>query len=464
MRQIWWTLVAIVVVFLAALYIDLPGTPSFLGHTVSVNKGIDLAGGARLLLCAPNNTNPTNDDMNTARDVINARAAGGFGVTEPQVTRVGTKCISVEMPGLKNQNQLIKTIGQTGYLAITDTGTSTNTQAPGTGVKVKLVCSPSLGAGCAPGAKVGTTNLSASPPVLQVIVPGKYVKQGSAQVGFDQNTGGPTVTYTLKDPGSTDWCTFTTSHVNGFSAIVLDNKIVSDPQIQGAICGGQTQITGLQSTSEAQQIATYLNYGALPIALHVDSSQQVDATLGPEYVHEALLAGIIGLVIVALFMLLYYRLPGLLADIALILYAAIVFALFKFIGVTLTLAGIAGFILSIGMAVDANVLIFERMKEELRSGKTLGAAVESGFSRAFPSIRDSNASTIITSIILFWFGHNFAATVITGFATTLIIGVVVSFLTAYFVSRSFLRLLVMSGGARNPTFYGVETAAGGQVA
>lgn len=459
MRHIGWTLVAIVIVFLAGLYIDLPGTSAVFGHTVRVNKGIDLAGGARVLLCA--NGHPSNSDMNTARDVINSRVSGGYGVTEPQVNRVGSNCISVEMPGLKKQSQLLSQLGKTGYLALTDSGTT----GLGSGIKVKLVCKT---AGCAPGAKVGASNLSATPPVMQVLVPGKYVQQGSAQVGFDAS-GSPQVTYTLTGAGANNWCTFTSSHVSTsqvryFSAIVLDNRIVSDPYIQGAICGGQTSITGLTSTSEAKTLATYLNYGALPIALHINSSEQVAASLGPQSVHEALLAGIIGLVIVALFMLLYYRLPGLLADIALIMYAAVVFALFKLLGVTLTMAGIAGFVLSIGMAVDANVLIFERMKEELRAGKTLGGAVESGFRRAFPSIRDSNASTIITTIILFWFGHNFAATVITGFATTLFLGVVISFITAVFVSHTFLRALVTFHATRNPSFYGVEEMAGGRVA
>jgi preprotein translocase subunit SecD len=378
------------------------------------------------------------------------------------VTRVGSNCISAEMPGLKNQSQVINTIGKTGFLALTDSGTTSQSLAPTQGEIVKLVC-PATEPNCAPGAKVGTPNSSAHPPVVQVIAAGKYVSRGSAQVGFDNTTNTPTVTYTLTGKGSTDWCNYTTNHVQYFSPIVLDNQVVSDPYIQNAICGGQTQITGLTSTTEAQQIAVDLNYGALPVALHVDSSEQVDATLGPQYVHDALLAGIIGFTIVALFMLLYYRLPGLLADIALVLYAAVVFALFKVFGVTMTLAGIAGFILSIGMAVDANVLIFERMKEEIRSGKTLGAAVEAGFSRAWPSIRDSNASTIITTIILFWFGHNFAATVITGFASTLFLGVVTSLLTAVFVSHTFLRILVASGGARSPAFYGVE-AMGGQVA
>ncbi|GAC1399459.1 MAG: protein translocase subunit SecD [Chloroflexota bacterium] len=450
MRHIWWTFIAIVCVLLAALYIDLPKTTSAFGHSVQVNKGIDLAGGVRLLLCAPVGT--SEGDMAVDRDVIAARAAGGLGVTEPQVNRVGPNCISVELPGLSNKDQqtISDTIGKVGYLALTDSaGTSISR-----GAKVKLVCAQ---AGCASGIKTGTTDVTKTPAIMQIVVPGKYIKRGSAQVSYDQTTGGAVVDYTLEGPGSDKWCTFTTNNVNKYSAIVLDNKVVSDPVIQGAICGGQTRISGIGTTDEAKTLATYLNYGALSVPLKVDSSQQVAASLGPEYVSAAEKAGIIGLIIVALFMLLYYRLPGLLADIALLMYAAIVFAVFKLVGVTLTLAGIAGFILSIGMAVDANVLIFERLKEELRAGKTLGSAVESGFRRAWPSIRDSNASTIITTVILFWFGHNFAATVITGFATTLFLGVVISMLTAVFVSHTFLRLMVLSGHARNPNLFGAET-------
>ena len=457
MRNITWTVAGIVIVLLAAIYIDLPKTTQFLGRSVAVNKGIDLAGGARLLLCADKGQPASNANMDVARNVIESRAAGGIGVTEPQVTRVGGSCISVEMPGLKNQSQLIKAIGKTGFLALTDSG-STNLNP---GRTVKLVCKTP---GCAPNIPVGTTNATANPPVLQIIAPGKDVQSGSAQVGFDSTTNQPSVTYTLQGAGSDAWCNYTTSNVGRYSAIVLDGKVISDPTIQGAICGGQTQITGITSTTEAQSIATYLNYGALPISLHIDSSQQVAASLGPQYVDAATKAAIIGLIIVALFMLLYYRLPGLLADIALIMYATIVFAAFKLFGVTLTLAGIAGFILSIGMAVDANVLIFERMREELRSGKTLGASVDAGFRRAWPSIRDSNASTIITTVILFWFGHNFAASVITGFATTLFLGVVISLLTAVFVSQTLLQLLVRSGYARNPNLFGVESVSGGRVA
>jgi len=454
MRHIWWTFIAIVLIFLAAVYIDLPNTTGFLGQPVRVSKGIDIAGGVRLLLKVPDtHKSISSSDMDVERSVIASRAAGGLGVIEPQVTRVGDRRISVELPGLrdKSQDSTIASITKTGYLALTDAGTT----ALGAGTKVTLVCKDRVD--CPSGFKVGPTNLAAKPhPELQIVASGKYVTQGSAQTGFEQTTGGPVVNYTLHGVGSDRWCSYTTNHVGAFSAIVLDGVVKSDPTINQAICGGQTQISGLQSTSEAQSITTYLNYGALPLPMVVEGSQQVSATLGPEYIHEALLAGAIGLIIVALFMLVYYRLPGLLADVALLMYASAAFAMYKLFGVTFTLAGIAGFILSIGMAVDANVLIFERLREELRSGKTLGAAVESGFKRAFPSIRDSNASTIITCIILFWFGHNFAATIITGFALTLGVGVLVSFITAYFVSKTFLRLLVASGGARNPALYGVE--------
>jgi preprotein translocase subunit SecD len=457
MRHIGWTFAAIIVVFLCAVYVVLPSTTDVFGHTAQIYKGIDLAGGVRVLLKADPGQNVTSSAMSTARDVIQSRVAGGIGVVDPQVNIVGKDAIAVEMPGVKDQKKAVQQIGKTGFLALTDSG---STQL-GQGATVKLVCPSSQPKCGVKNGKVGTSNPSAKTPILQVIVPGTEITQGSAQVGYDQS-GAPTVTYSMSGKGSSAWCNYTSANVNKFSAIVLDNKVISDPQIQGAICQGQTQITGLTGTSEAQQIATYLNYGALPISMHVDSSSSVAASLGPIYVDNAVKAAIISVIIVAIFMLLYYRLPGLLADIALLMYAVAVLAIFKLLGVTMTLPGIAGFIISIGMAVDANVLIFERMKEELRAGKTLGAAVEAGFSRAFPAIRDSNISTIITTIILFWFGHTFAATVITGFATTLGIGVAMSFITAYFVSKTLLRLVVQSGWARNRTLYGVEPLVGGQ--
>jgi preprotein translocase subunit SecD len=202
-----------------------------------------------------------------------------------------------------------------------------------------------------------------------------------------------------------------------------------------------------------------LKYGALPVSLHIESQQTVGATLGQDSINRCFLAGEIGIGVVILFMLLYYRLPGFLADCALLLYAMFTFAAFKLIGVTLTLTGIAGFILSIGMAVDANVLIFERVKEELRAGRLLEATIEVGWKRAWPSIRDSNISTLITCTVLYGFGSSFGTTLMVGFATTLFIGVIISMFTAVIVTRTFLNLLVPTGVINHPAFFGLPAAA-----
>lgn len=454
-RRLSWFLLGIGVLLVLALYIDLPNSGGL--HVGSVNrdvkvvKGLDLAGGVRILYCASGH--PSASDMSTARNIMENRAAGGLGATEPQVSVVNGNCIDAELPGIKDAKKAIRVLGATGQLIIGDSGVLTSSTSPPPPAPNQTVSTTT----------VGTANAAATPPVVKVIVPGSAITQGSAAIQFEN--GQPRVVYSIHGPASTAWCNYTTSHVNYASPIVLDSKVISDPTIQGAICGGQTSITGV-TLQEANNLKTILNFGALPVALRVDSSQQVSATLGPEYVHKAIVAFAVGVALVALFMLFYYRLPGLLADLALIIYALVVFAFFKLIPVTLTLAGIAGFILSIGMAVDANVLIFERMKEELRAGKSLGAAIDSGFSRAWTSIRDSNISTMITTVILYWFGQHFGTTIITGFATTLFIGVAVSMFTAITVTRSFLRLLVASGRFRDPVLYGLqrgETRADGAV-
>ena len=450
-RHLSWLFAGILVLFALAILTDLPNSPGFhfgpIDRNVKVVQGLDLQGGIRVLLCTAKHTNPPSSAMSAARDVIENRIGGIGGLTSPQVSVVSSSppCVDVELPGANNQKAVIKTIGSTGKLVLGGTNvqsSSTQTVAPpGVNEKVKLIAK-------------GQPDASTNPQKVLIVVPGNQVVPNSAAVTFD-TSGNPQVTYNLKSAGSTAWCKYTTSHVNYFSPVVLDNKVIADPVIQSAICGGSTQVTGL-SLSEANNLKTILNYGALPVSLHVQSIETVSATLGPTYVHKAEIAGIIGLILVALFMLIYYRLPGLIADVALLIYAAVVFALFKFIPVTLTLPGIAGFILSIGMAVDANVLIFERLKEELRAGKSLGAAIDSGFNRAWTSIRDSNISTMITTVILYWFGQHFGTTVITSFASTLFIGVAVSMFTAIVVTRTFLRLLVASGRGRSLWLYGVE--------
>jgi preprotein translocase subunit SecD len=252
----------------------------------------------------------------------------------------------------------------------------------------------------------------------------------------------PSVNFALSDNGAKIFAEYTQQHVGWYLAIVLDKVVISCPVVNEPILGGTGTISGSFTVAQANQLAILLTYGAMPIPLKIIREQTVGPTLGQESLRHSLVAGAIGLLAVVLFMLLYYRLPGALADVALILYALASLTVYRMIPVTFTLPGIAGFILSVGMAVDANVLIFERMKEELRSGKVLRDAVEAGFSRAWPSIRDSNFSTMITCAILFWFGGTFGASIVKGFALTLFVGVLVSMFTAILFTRNLLHLVL----------------------
>jgi preprotein translocase subunit SecD len=277
----------------------------------------------------------------------------------------------------------------------------------------------------------------------------------TAGVSVDQS-GSPYVSFELTSDGAKLFGDYTSQHVSDYLAIVLDKQVISVPQIQTAITTGSGSITGSFTADEANSLAVQLRYGALPIPLRVVESQTVGPTLGQDSLRKSTTAGIIGLLVVISFMALYYRLPGVVADLALLVYAVITFALFELIPVTLTLPGIAGFVLSIGVAVDANVLIFERMKEELRGGRTLTQAIDMGFSRAWPSIRDSNLSTLITCAILYWFGSAFGASIVKGFALTLAIGVGVSLFTAITVTRTFLHLVLDGIGiGKHPRWFGV---------
>jgi preprotein translocase subunit SecD len=268
---------------------------------------------------------------------------------------------------------------------------------------------------------------------------GKDLK--SVEVTTDQ-LGNPEVAFELSSEGAKVFGDFTSTHVGKILAIVLDHKAISTPKINSAITDGRGVITGNFTVETANALAVQLRYGSLPIPLKVVETRTVGPTLGQDSLRKSLNAGIIGFIVVFLFMSLYYRLPGLIANLAIIIYAIITFAVFKYIPVTLTLPGIAGFLLSTGSALDANILIFERLKEELRAGRNLGQAIDLGWQRAWPSIRDSNIATIITCTILFWFGSQFGATIVKGFSLTLALGVFVSLFTAIIVARTFLNLIL----------------------
>ncbi len=287
--------------------------------------------------------------------------------------------------------------------------------------------------------------VSTGPNYVATNLTGKQLDRAS--VVLDQTTGLPTVSLNFDSEGKELFAKITKENVNKTIAIYLDGQILSAPTVQQEISTGQAIISGSFSLDEAKQLTQRLNAGALPVPVSLISQQQVGPTLGQESIERSLFAGVVGLIALGIFMIVYYRLPGLIAMVALVLYSILVLVVFKLVPVTLTLAGIAGFVLSIGMAVDANVLIFERMKEELHRGKTVKQAIDDGFDRAWLSIRDSNASSLMTCLILYWFGSS----IIRGFAITLAIGVLVSMFTAVNISRTLLKLLPV----KNSWWFGV---------
>lgn len=289
----------------------------------------------------------------------------------------------------------------------------------------------------------------AAEPWQNTSLSGKHLKK--AGVEFDPTSGQPNVALEFNDEGKDLFAAITKRNVGKPVAIFLDNGIISSPTVQEEITGGSAIISGTFNLSEAKLLAQRLNAGALPVPIELINQQTVGPTLGKIALERSLLAGLLGLSLLALFMIFYYRLPGLLAIFALIIYGLVSLAIFEIWPITLTLAGITGFILSFGMAVDANVLIFERIKEELRNGKPLATSVEEGFNRAWLSIRDSNVSSLITCLILAWFGSS----LIKGFAITLAIGILVSMFSAITISHTFLRLTAVRWLANHPHFFGV---------
>ena len=279
---------------------------------------------------------------------------------------------------------------------------------------------------------------------------GKQLKRSGVEL--NPQSGVPEVSLEFDQEGSDLFSDITKRNQGKLVAIFLDGYPISIPRVNEPILSGRAVISGGFNLADAKLLAQRLNAGALPVPISLISQTTIGASLGNKSIQKSLYAGIWGLAVVALFMILYYRLPGVLSVLALLIYVTVVLALFKLIPVTLTLAGIAGFILSIGIAVDANVLIFERLKEELKSGRELSSAVDEGFKRAWSSIRDSNVSSIITCLILYWFGTS----IIRGFALTLFVGILVSMLSAIIITRKFLKVVVKWKISRNKWLYGVK--------
>ncbi|HET7010898.1 MAG TPA: protein translocase subunit SecD [Anaerolineales bacterium] len=457
-------LIVTLLVIAAAVWIDLPNNPGIhvagIDRDLEIVRGLDLQGGLRVLLEAdlPAETEVTSEQMQAARDIVENRV-NALGLSEPLIQVAGSRRILVELPGVEDPQQAIDTIRETGLLEFVDfSGLSATEILALEGQAIQTDFGrPATAPQTTPTVEAIPSALAPTPtaeaPVFHTVMTGAELKTA---VAARNQAGQYVVEFSLTDTGSAVFAEFTSSHIGQPLAIVLDHLVLSAPTIQDAITQGQGVITGNFTAEEANQLAVQLRYGSLPIPLAVVESKTVGPTLGQDSLRKSTTAGVIGLAVVMAFMALYYRLPGLIADLALLAYATITFALFKLIPITLTLPGVAGFVLSLGVAVDANVLIFERLREELRGGRTLRQAIDLGFQRAWPSIRDSNLSTLITCGILFWFGSTFGASIVKGFSLTLALGVMVSLFTAITATRTFLHVALDSLRVpEHPGWFGV---------
>ena len=380
--------------------------------------GLDLVGGSRIVLEAQTTetiSTITQDMMDGLKSALENRV-NALGVSETSVQQMGERRLLIEIPNISDPKLAREFLGETAELEfkkpiLDENGNTKGWEASG----------------------LSGDDLN------------------KAAVGTDA-AGRWLITLEFNGKGANKFAKLTREFKGYPIAIYFNGDSISEPVVQQEITGGNAQITGEFSHDEAKKIVDLLNAGALPVPAKIMEENTVGPTLGADSLHKSMVAGIIGLISVILFMIFWYRVPGVIATVALLVYAAIVFAIFKLVPVTLTLAGIAGFILSIGMAVDANVLIFERTKEELKAGRTLFTAINSGFDRAFTSIFDSNMSTVIICLILYFAGSN----IVKGFALTLIIGVLVSMFSAITVTKNFMHLVFGTGQLKYPALFGLK--------
>jgi len=441
-------LILILMLVALVVWVDLPRPEGSTGLTIgkfhrTMNPvlGLDLRGGMQVLLAPKDNMTTTKQGLEDTAKILESRA-NGLGVSEVVFQVAGDKYILGEFPGLTNTEDVIAAVKQTGLLEFIDAGTTylqpdTIVQTDYVGEKTDGTTSPTQPAATSTPAATGTETPAT---VYHTVMVGGDIK--TVNISASNSGTGFAVDFVLTDNGAKIFKDHTSANVGKYLAIVLDKKVISCPSINNAITDGSGQITGSFTSEEANKLAITLRYGSLKVPVEIVESRIVGPSLGADSLNKSLVAGMIGFAIVALFMIIYYRLPGAVAVVAIAIYGAITFALFKIIPVTLTLSGIAGFLLSTGSALDANILIFERLKEELRNGRSLKQAIDLGWRRAWPSIRDSNIATLITSVILFWFGSASGASIVKGFALTLAIGVFVSLFTSIFVTRTFLSIVI----------------------
>ncbi len=449
-------LILIGILTIVALVIVLPYQhPSWMNQAVSFGSetprslndfklGLDLRGGTQVMLEAdlPEGQQAAQDDMSAVKTIVENRV-NGLGVAEAVVQSQGDNRLIVELPGVNNPDQAVKTLRSTGQLEFVEPGGL----ALSSGMVINTTNRPTAATDLMDEISAGNaapTDIPYPDTVFDTVMTGEILSDARA---VRDKFGQWEIDFELTNAGSDVFYEYTRNHVGDQLAIVLDGVVLSAPVINSAI-SDRGVINGQFTGEQADSLAVQMRYGALPVPLSVVDIRTIGASLGQDSVQSSLMAGLLGIIAVLVFMLAMYRFPGLLADFALVIYVLLNMAVFKLIPVTMTLAGIAGFILSVGMAVDANILIFERMKEELRSGRSIRLAVETGFSRAWPAIRDGNLSTLISCAVLYWFGNTFGASVVKGFAVTLTIGVLLSMFTAIVITRTFMRAFLSTAGTR----------------
>jgi len=448
--------ILIIIVVILAILIDLPVLESakqkLFKRDLTPQLGLDLRGGMQVVLQASEGSAVDAEKMDVALSILENRA-NALGVSEVVFQMAGDNYIVGEFPGLENIDEVISVIKQTGMLEFVDVGQDylepgtviqtdyNDTAVADTGEAAETTAEEADAAAAETPIAEGTETTDTAAKVYHTVITGADLDDVIVTAP-NSPTDGYAVSFTLKSEATKVFGEHTKNNVGNLLAIVLDHKVVSTPVIRQAIETGEGAISGSGENAftfdEADSLRVTLFYGSLPVSLEIAESRVVGPTLGQASLNKSLIAGAIGFLIVSLFMLIYYRVPGVAAIIAILVFGLITYAIYLVLPVTLTLPGIAGFLLSMGSALDANILQFERLKEELRKGRSLAQAVDLSWSRAWPSIRDSNLATIITSAILFGFGSTFGATIVKGFALTLALGVGISLFTAAFVTRSLL--------------------------
>lgn len=425
-RNLWILFSFIVITTTFAVFIDIPQSPLW-GQKIKALLGLDLIGGTELVYEADlSGSADKMKDLNNLSSVFRQRV-DELGVSEPTIQTSGSNRVIIELPGVKDMNQAVARIGATYELVFMQQGATEN------GVQLNDYYDPIY---TYPGYWKATELTG------RQLVNAEATFQNENQSSL-QST--PVVSIKFDNAGKAKFAELTKNNLNKQIAVVLDNKIVTAPTVNTEITSGEAIITGSKDIKDAQQLAKRLNEGMLPVPARLVAQQNVGATLGKDSLKMSAVAGAVGLLLIALFMTIHYKTSGLIAVFALLCYTIIALALYKLIPVTLTLAGIAGFILSIGMAVDANILIFERMKEELIAGKTVNLAITDGFKRAWSSVRDSNFSSLITCAILYFVAGTGP---VRGFALTLGIGIFISLFTAITVTRTIMLLIAGSKAKR----------------